>query len=364
MRSIRISIAIIVSCLIFLGIVMIYSSSGVYAMQELGDSLYYLKKHLLFLMLSIVFMIVVMALDYRDLQKFAKPMMLAALGMLVLVLIPGIGKTSFGAQRWFKIGPFFLQPSEFVKIVMMIYVADFLSRKQNRIISFWHGFVPIMAVLGLASALIVKQPDLGSAVLIGMVVLIMIFIAGARMRHLGVLGLLVFPAFYVFVYRVAYRWRRIVTFLDPWKDPTGAGFQLTQSQIALGNGGIFGVGLGKSVQKLFYLPAAHTDFILSIIGEELGLIGTFTVVLLFAVLVIQGARIAKRTTDSFGYFLSIGIVSMIGMQASLNIGVSIGALPTKGLPLPFISYGGSALMVTMMMVGLLLNISRINDLEG
>lgn len=364
MRGIRISIAIIVSCLIFIGIMMIYSSSGVYAMEELGDSLHYLKRHLLFLVLSVILMSGVMALDYRNLQKFSKPMMLAAIAVLILVLVPGIGKSSFGAQRWFKIGPFFIQPSEFVKVVMMIYVADFLSRKQNRIASLFHGFAPVILMLGTIGALIVLQRDLGSTVLIGLVVIIMIFIAGAKIKHLAGLGLLAIPAFYFLVVCVPYRWRRIVTFLDPWKDQMGAGFQLTQSQIALGNGGLFGVGLGQSIQKLFYLPAAHTDFILSIIGEEVGFVGTFVVVLLFTAFVIQGARIAKRTTDSFGYFLSIGIVSMIGIQASLNIGVTIGALPTKGLPLPFISYGGSALVVTMIMVGLLLNISRINDLEG
>lgn len=364
MRGIRISIAIIVSCLLFIGIVMIYSSSGIYAMQELGDSLYYLKRHLLFLMLSIILMFGVMALDYRDLQKIAKPMMLIAVGVLFLVLIPGLGRSSFGAQRWLRIGPFSIQPSEFVKVIMMIYVADFLSRKHNRMVSLLHGFLPIIVVLGIVSALILKQPDLGSTVLIGTVVMIMIFIGGAKIKHIVGLGALAAPAFYLLVVRVPYRLARITTFIDPWKDPTGAGFQLTQSQIALGNGGLFGVGLGQSVQKLFYLPAAHTDFILSIIGEELGFIGTFIVVALFTVFVIQGARIAKRTMDSFGYFLSIGIVSMIGIQASLNIGVSIGALPTKGLPLPFISYGGSALMMALVLVGLLLNISRINDLEG
>jgi len=363
MRGLRISIAIIVSCLVFLGVVMIYSSSGVYAMRELGDSLYYLKRHLIFLMFSFAMMFLAMVIDYRVLQKLARPAVLLALALLILVLVPGLGKSSFGAQRWFRIGPIHIQPSEFSKIAVLIYVSDFLARKQNRIMSFWYGFVPVMTVLGAFSIFIIQQPDLGSTVLIGLVVLIMISIAGARIRHLGALMLLAFPAFYLFVYRVPYRWRRIVTFLDPWKDPTGAGFQLTQSQIALGHGGMFGVGLGKSVQKLFYLPAAHTDFILSIIGEELGFMGTSLVVLLFAAFVVQGARIAKRTEDSFGHFLSIGIVSMIGIQASLNIGVSIGALPTKGLPLPFISYGGSALVVSMVMVGLLLNISRINDLE-
>ncbi|MCA9398420.1 MAG: putative lipid II flippase FtsW, partial [Candidatus Omnitrophica bacterium] len=269
---------------------------------------------------------------------------------------------SFGARRWFKIGPFSFQPSELAKITMIIYVADFLARKQGKVHSFIESFVPLMMILGVFCLLIVKQPDLGSSVLIASIVFIMMFIAGTRISHLGSIFLLTLPALYFLVVRVPYRWRRIVAFIDPWQDPQGVGFQLSQSQIALGSGGMYGVGLGKSMQKLFYLPAAHTDFILSIIGEELGLLGTLAVVLLFIGLIFQGARIIKRVQDPFGYFLSIGIVSMIGLQAVVNIGVSIGAFPTKGLPLPFISYGGSALMFNMIAIGLLLNISRVEDL--
>jgi cell division protein FtsW len=239
-----------------------------------------------------------------------------------------------------------------------------LSRKQNRIRNFKEGFFPVIFVLGIVSFFILRQPDLGSVLLIGAVVIIMLFIAGARTIHIGMLGLLAVLGFYFLVYQVPYRWRRISVFLDPWRDSQGAGFQITQSQIALGSGGIFGVGLGKSMQKLFYLPAAHTDFILSIIGEELGFIGAFIIIVLFICLIWQGARIAKRTTDPFGYFLSIGLVSMIALQAVINIGVSIGALPTKGLTLPFISYGGSALVFNMIAIGLLLNISRIQDLQS
>ncbi len=362
MRAIRISIATITTLLIFFGIIMIYSSSGIYAMQELGDKLYFLKRHILFLFLGGILAALIMAMDYRDLQKFARPMILLAVVMLVIVLIPSVGKASYGARRWFNLGIFYFQPSEYAKLAMLLYTADFLTRKYNRIRSFRRGFFPLMLVLGLVCGLILKQPDLGSTLLIGMIVLAMLFTAGARVRHIGMLGALALPAFYFLVVKVPYRWTRIVTFLDPWADSQGAGFQLTQSQIALGSGGLWGVGLGKSVQKLFYLPAAHTDFILSILGEELGFLGTFTVIVLFIGFIWQGARIAKRTTDPFGYFLSIGIVAMIGLQAMVNIGVSIGALPTKGLPLPFISYGGSALVFNMMSVGLLLNISRIGDL--
>ena len=219
-----------------------------------------------------------------------------------------------------------------------------------------------MMILGFICLLVVKQPDLGSCVLLASIVVIMIFIAGANPLHLGGLVLLSLPVVYLLIARVPYRLQRIIAFLDPWQDPQGIGFQLSQSQIALGSGGLFGVGLGKSVQKLFYLPAAHTDFILSIIGEESGLLGTLSVVFLFILLIWQGTRIARRINNPFGYYLSCGIIAMIGLQAVVNVGVSIGAFPTKGLPLPFISYGGSALIFNMIAIGLLLNISRVEDL--
>jgi len=362
MKDIRISIAVIVTILISMGIIMIYSSSGIYALRELGDSSYFLNRHLIFLLIGLVFTIALMSVDYRDLRYWAKPLLMAAFIMLVLVLIPGIGKASFGARRWFKIGMFSFQPSEFAKLAILIYMADFLSRRQQRISSFWFGFLPPMMITGLMCVLIVKQPDLGSSVLIAIIVMAMLFVAGSRLSHLIALILMALPALYILVFRVPYRLRRILAFLDPWQDPQGIGFQLSQSQIALGSGGLFGVGLGKSVQKLFYLPAAHTDFILSIVGEELGLLGTSAIVLLFVAFIWQGARIVKLINEPFGYFLSLGIITMLGLQAVVNIGVSIGALPTKGLPLPFISYGGSALVFNMMAVALLLNISRIQDL--
>jgi cell division protein FtsW len=362
MKEIRASIAAITILLIFIGVVMIYSSSSIYALRVLGDSLYFLKRHVVFLFIGLVATLSVMAIDYRDLQRWAKPMLAIAIVMLLLVLIPGIGKASYGARRWFRIGSLYFQPSEFAKLAMLVYVSDFLARKQGQIRNFFSGFLPVLLMLGVVCLLILKQPDLGSTILIGTITMILLFIAGARWTHIGLLVTLVLPGFYFLIVNVPYRLKRIITFLDPWQDPKGTGFQLTQSQIALGTGGIFGLGLGKSMQKLFYLPAAHTDFIFSIIGEELGFVGAFVVILLFMVLIWQGARIAKRTSDPFGYFLSSGIVAMIGLQAVVNIGVSIGALPTKGLPLPFISYGGSALVFNMMALGLLLNISRIQDL--
>ena len=362
MRDIRTSIAMTVMILISVGIIMIYSSSGIYALQELGDIAYFLNRHLFFLFFGVILMLVTMTVDYRNLREFAKPLLLAGLVLLVLVLIPGIGKESNGARRWFQVGPINFQPSEFMKMAVLLYVSDFLARKQNKIRNFKEGFLPLMIMPGMSCVLIVKQPDLGNSVSIAVIVLILMFVAGARLRHLGMIALAAVPVIYYLIVKAPYRLARIMAFLDPWEDSLGIGFQLTQSQIALGSGGLLGVGLGKSVQKLFYLPAAHTDFILSIIGEELGLIGTFAVIALFIFLIWQGARIAKRTTDDFGYFLATGIVAMIGLQAVVNIGVSIGALPTKGLPLPFVSYGGSALIFNMIAIGLLLNISRHQDL--
>ena len=362
MRQNRIYLSATVFCLICVGIVMIYSSSCVYAMQELKDNAFFLKRHLMFLGIGFIMTLAVMATDYRDLQKYAKPLLILSIFLLILVLIPGIGKRSSGAQRWFRMGAINFQPSEFVKLAVIIYAADFLTRKQKFIAGFKQGFVPLMLMTGFVCLLVVKQPDLGTAVEIAVIVLTMMFVAGARLLHLSLIAMAAVPVIVYLVASASYRIARIMAFLDPWQDAQGIGFQLIQSQIAIGSGGLFGVGLGKSQQKLFYLPAAHTDFIYSIIGEEFGLRGTLFIIILFVIFLWQGTRIAMRTADSFGYYLCVGILVMFGLQAMVNIGVSMGALPTKGLPLPFISYGGSALIFHMAAVGLLLNVSRVQDL--
>jgi cell division protein FtsW len=246
-------------------------------------------------------------------------------------------------------------------MAVIIYVADFIARKGNIIRSFRHGFLPPISVLGLVSVLILAQPDLGTTLALGAVVVIMLFIAGARLLYLLSLLLASLPALYILIFSVPYRRMRILAFLNPWLDPRGSGFQIIQSQIALGSGGIFGVGLGQSRQKLFYLPAAHTDFIFSIIGEELGLIGTLSIIILFLIFIQQGLKIIKNTQDTFGYFLSLGLTLTIAFKAIINIGVSCGVLPTKGLPLPFISYGGSSFIFDLLTVGILMNIARTGD---
>ncbi len=358
MKQERIGFIMTTLALVCLGIVMIYSATCVNALQNFHDSMYYLKRHLLFLSMGLGLSYVLLMIDYRQIQPHARAMMFISIIFLVLVLIPHIGKESFGARRWFKIGVFNFQPSEFVKLALIIYVADFLSRKQLIVKDFVKGFLPPVMVMGIACLLTVKQPDLGTTLEMAVVTMGMLLLAGARLRHLAVILGSAIPVLIYLVIKEPYRMARIVAFLDPWQDSQGIGFQLTQSQIALGSGGLTGVGLGHSQQKLFYLPAAHTDFILSIIGEELGLLGTLSVIIMFCLFVWQGTRIIRQCHQSFGYFLAFGIIMMLGLQAMVNVGVSIGAFPTKGLPLPFISYGGSALVFHLAAVALILNISK------
>jgi cell division protein FtsW len=281
--------------------------------------------------------------------------------LLALVLVPGIGREIAGARRWFRFKFLSFQPSELANLAVIIYLADFIARRGNAITTFIKGFLPPMFVLGAAVVLILAQPDLGTTVALGIVVLIMLFVAGVRISYLFSLIVAAIPALWFLIFSVPYRRMRILAFLNPYLDPKGSGFQIIQSQIALGSGGLFGVGIGQSKQKLFYLPAAHTDFIFAIIGEELGLIGTVGVILLFMLFIQQALKIIKNAPDKFGYFLSLGLVLMICFKAVINIGVSCGVLPTKGLPLPFISYGGSSFMFDMVSIGILLNIARTGE---
>ncbi|MFA6078535.1 MAG: putative lipid II flippase FtsW [Candidatus Omnitrophota bacterium] len=358
MRDIRSSIFIIVMVLVAIGIIMIYSASAIYAYEKMGDSLYFLKRHLLYLLLGLVMMFMTMAVNLSTLKKYAKPLMIFSAFLLIAVLIPHIGRETGGARRWFRLGPVNFQPTELTKLAMIIYMADLLARKKDEVRSFLHGFMPPVMVLGFTVCLILLEPDLGTAVAISLITIIMLFVAGVRVSHLAASLLASIPALYVLVFSVAYRRRRILAFLNPWADRRGTGFQIIQSFVALGSGGIFGVGLGQSKQKLFYLPASHTDFIFSIIGEELGFLGTAAIVTLFALFLWQGMKVVFKSEGLFEKYMSMGIVSLITLEAVINIGVTAGALPTKGLPLPFISYGGSGLIFHLAAVGLLLNAAK------
>jgi len=332
-------------------------------MEQMKDSAYFLKRHLIYLVLGAFLARWASRVDCASLRRYARFILGAGIVLLVLVLIPHVGTSAGGARRWFKLLGFSFQPSEYLKIAIIFYMADYLERKKETLQDLRATVMPALFVLGLCAGLILKQPDLGTAVTIVLVVLILFFVAGFRLRILAAMMVAALPVLLFAMLSKSYRRKRILAFINPWDDPRGVGFQIIQSFLALGSGGLFGVGLGQSQQKLFYLPESHTDFIFSIIGEELGFLGASTVVLLFIVFIFAGMVIVFRAKSVFSQLLGLGLVSLIALETVINVGVSIGALPTKGLSLPFISYGGSALLANMTALGLLLNISG-EILEG
>lgn len=361
MRSTRIAIFLTTLVLTGVGVVMIYSASSISMWQATGESSGLLRKHVFYLALGFAAMFAAMAVDYQKLRRFAKPLFLAAVVPLVLVLVPGISREVSGAKRWLHFFGLNYQPSEFFKLALIVYTADFIVRRGPYLKDFWNGFVPPLAALGVGTLLVLLQPDLGTAISFVVLVFVMLFVSGIRASHILLSACLALPVLYFLVFNVPYRRARIFAFLNPWLDPKGSGFQIIQSQIALGSGGLWGVGLGQGKQKLFFLPAAHTDFIFSIIGEELGLIGAAGVIALFIFLIWKISRIVVGVRDPFGKLLCLGALTSIAFSAVVNIGVSIGAFPTKGLPLPFVSYGGSSLIFNMAAVGLLLNVAKTED---
>lgn len=354
----RISIVCITFLLLMIGIVMVYSSSAIYAGETYGDSLFFLKRHLLFFIIGLILSFLVMSMDADYIKEHARHVMGLAMLLLVLVLIPGIGRLGGGARRWIDLGLFNIQPSEIAKIAVIIYIADFIERRETRVNNFFGGYLPPLITLGCVISLILLEPDLGTAITVGIIGMLLLFIAGAALKHLFLTVLLTIPFVCYLIFSTPYRKRRILAFINPWLDEQGTGFQIVQSFIALGSGGLFGVGVGQSKQKLFFLPAAHTDFVFSIIGEELGFIGVLCVVILFFVLMWQGARAAFKVEDPFRKMLIFGVVFTIAFEVIVNIGVSSGFFPTKGLPLPFISYGGTSLVMHMVAIALLLNATR------
>jgi cell division protein FtsW len=297
-------------------------------------------------------------------KKLSIPMLACMLLLLALVLVPSLGVSAKGARRWLRIGPLSVQPAEMVKLVAVIFMAAYLVRKGDKITLFRDGLLPALIVIGLLSGLVLLEPDLGTVLVLGLVTVGMCFLAGARLSHLLALGLCAIPIVLGLVLGSSYRRQRLMTFLAPWKDASDAGFQITQSFLAFGSGGPFGVGLGEGKQKLYFLPEAHTDFVLALVGEELGFIGTAVVTLLFAFFVWRGFQIAARARVPFGRYLGMGITLLIGGQALVNAAVVTGLLPTKGLTLPFVSYGGSSLVVSLTGVGILLSISRDRHAGG
>ncbi len=351
-------IILTVTCLMGIGVIMIYSTSSIPADHLYqGKGTFFLKRQLVFAALGMAGMLFAMHVNHEKLSLLVWPMILVSVALLALVLLPEVGTEVNGSRRWIRFAGFGFQPSELARFALVAYLAHSLQRKGERIESFTWGVLPYLLVSGTMIALIFIEPDLGGAITMGVIVLIMLFAAGARPLHLSGVVLLSGPVVFYFMASAEYRWRRVMATVNPWDYWHDAGWQLVQSLLAFGSGGLLGVGLGEGRQKLFYLPDAHTDFILSVIGEELGLVGVAVVVVLFGVIAVRGVTIAIRASTPFGAFLAFGITVMIVVPALINMMVVMGLLPTKGLVLPFISYGGSALVVYMTAVGVLLNVS-------
>ncbi|AEF95178.1 stage V sporulation protein E [Desulfotomaculum nigrificans CO-1-SRB] len=344
--------------LLSIGLVMVFSASEYVTMVRYGDSFYFFKRQLLWALLGLTTMFVMMHIDYYKLKRWVGPITIAGFVLLIAVLLPGVGRSANGAQRWINLGFMSFSPAELVKLCLIIFVAFGLSKKGEGIQSFWHGLAPYLAVMGLAAGLILLQPDLGTAVVLSGTIFIMFFVAGARLSHLGGLVGVGLVAVALAIYFEPYRLRRFFAFLDPEKDPQGTGYHIIQSLYALGSGGLFGLGLGQSKQKFLYLPENHTDFIFAIVGEELGFIGATLIILLFIMLVWRGLKIAVTSPDPFASLLAAGITSGIALQAIINMGVVTGSMPVTGVPLPFISFGGTSLLFTLAGIGIILNISK------
>jgi cell division protein FtsW len=344
--------------LVCASLVMVYSASAVIGMEQYGQrpSLF-LWKQATFALLGLALIPLLMKVDYRH---YRQPLVLwTALGLVSLALVAVLfGPRINGARRWFGYAGLGLQPSEVAKVVVVFFVAAVLERRMDRIDDLRYSLVPVAIVLGGVVALIMLQPDLGTALSIIVIVSTMIFAAGINYRYLIGLLLVSLPAAYIVLMSADYRRRRMTAFLNPWDDPLNDGFQVIQSLIAVGTGGVFGRGLMAGVQKLFYLPYPHTDFIYAVIGEELGLVGATVVLACFCVIAWRGMRTAMRAPDRFGAFLALGLTAMIVVQAFFNISVVLGLLPTKGIPLPFVSFGGSSLLMSMIGMGILLNVSQ------
>lgn len=350
--------------LVGLGIVMIFSASAVYADQYYGNSAYFLIKQLFFAVLGSAILIFMSMVRPEVLRQKSKHLVLFSVVLLLTVFLPYIGRAGGGARRWLNLVFFSFQPVEVAKLVICIYLSDYLLRKRKLInTGSLTVFVPPFVVLGIIAVLVLMQPDLGSVAFMFAISAIMFFLAGIRLRYIISTVLVSIPVFYFLVVKVPYRFRRIIAFVDPWSDPQGSGFQIIQSFLAFGLGGVKGVGLGESVQKLFYLPQSYTDFIFSIIGEELGFFGAFFVILTFVFIVIQGIMISKRAPNDFQRLLAYSLVLLIVIQAIVNVFVATGLVPTKGLPLPFVSYGGSSLFCNMAAVGILLSIDRRREAQ-
>jgi cell division protein FtsW len=346
--------------LLVISVVMVYSSSSVVALTTYNDSLFFMKRQLLWAGMGLALLSLTMRIDHHRLagQRVVLAIMTISLMLLAATLAPGIGRMVNGSRRWLRIGMMSFQPVELAKFAVVVYLSYYIAKKGERIRDFMNGMVPAYVVIIVFTSVAVLQPDFGSAMTLACVAGIMLFAGGANIIHISGTLLAMLPLVIFAVAHKAYRWRRIVAFLDPWSDPQGAGHQIIQSFLAFGSGGLFGRGLGEGRQKLFFLPERHSDFIYAVIGEELGLIGALVVILLFLIILWRGVRITLAVDDPFSRLLALGITLLICFQGLINMAVVTGLLPTKGIALPLVSYGGSSLVITMGAIGVLLNVSK------
>ena len=349
----------VVIILLSIGTCMIFSSSFIMADKWYGDSYYFLKKQIIYAIIALIVLLFSMNIDYHFYKKVSIPLLIISIILLSAVFIPGVGRSAGGAVRWVKFGILSFQPSEIAKFALILYMSESMTRKgMNDLKTFAKGILPSLIVIGVIFVLILKEPDFSTALIILGISFVMLFIGGTKIIQLFTLMAAAIPMGALILLREEYRKVRLLAFLDPWKDPLDSGFHVIQSLVALGSGGMTGVGLAESRQKFFYLPDQHTDFIFSIIGEELGFIGTVFIVVLFVLLLWRGYRIAVQSTDNFACLLATGITFVIVFQSMINIGVVTKMLPTTGITLPFISFGGTSLIINMLCIGILLNISR------
>ncbi|MGB9813157.1 MAG: stage V sporulation protein E [Thermovenabulum sp.] len=355
------TVLICVLILLCFGIVMVFSSSSAWAYYVYKDSMYFLKKQLLWSLFGIIALVYFLNFDYRRIKKIAFPLLIISYVLLVLVLVPGIGVKINDARRWIGVGFFSVQPSEVSKLALIIYFSYFLEKRIDSIDNFFKGILPVLLIMASTCALVLIEPHLSATVVIAILTLMLLFVAGMRFTHILVL----IAGGAVLAVKLAlgkeYRVRRLTSFLNPWEDIRGKGYHIIQSLFALSSGGLLGVGLGHSKQKFFYLPEPQTDFIFAIIGEELGFIGAVFVIVVFAILIWRGFKIAINSPDAFGKFLATGITCQIAIQFLIHVAVVTASLPVTGMPLPFISYGGSSLVMTLAEAGILLNISRFTE---
>ena len=347
-----------VVALLALGMTMVLSTSYLYSQERYGDGTYFFRKQLIAMGAGAIALIACSMVPSVLYRRFAYPILALSFVVLLLVLIPGIGVSRGGARRWIMFPGFAFQPSELAKLALVFYLARSMAKKEEMIRTFSVGILPHLIVGGIFAGMLLLEPDFGTALILTMLLYFMLFIGGARIHHLLATGLMALPVLIYVMTKAEYRLRRLLTFLDPWSDASGSGFHVIQSLIAFGSGQVWGRGLGESRQKLFYLPEAHTDFVYSVIGEELGLWGALMVLALFGVIIVRGLQLTAKIEEPFDQYLAFGLTVLLGLQALIHMGVVMGLMPTKGLVLPFISYGGSAMVVNLMGAGILLGLSR------